>query len=136
MIGSIVVTPGGDIECVIDEQNRDRLVGRRLEVIFEPRDDDQPSIAGKIIWHTEWEHWSGALKRGSSLGPRIERSIASIAADTYTFGLPEAIAGLIMVMGVKSAYIHHAGREYGIDVSALAGPATPAEPSSGGPDEP
>ena len=90
------------------------------------------------MWHTEWEHWSGTLKRGTSLGPRIERSIESVIADTYTFGLPDAIAGLIMVLGVKSAYIHQAGMEFGIDVAALAEPEppTPGESEPEVPNEP
>jgi hypothetical protein len=113
---TMVVTQSGDVERVLDANNADRLVARRLEVFFEPRDDDLPSTAGKIIWHTEWEHRSGDFKRGVSLGPRIERSIEQILGEDFTFGLPDAIPGLLLVLGVKSAFVHHAAAQFGIEL--------------------
>jgi hypothetical protein len=67
------VNDSGDILRVYDEINRDVLVSRRLEVFFEPNADGSPSVNGKLIWHTEWEHRTGDVLRGKSIGPRIER---------------------------------------------------------------
>lgn len=103
------VSDTGDIERVYDEQNRDVLIGRRLEVLFEPSADGSPSLDGKLIWHTEWEHWMGSLLRGTSLGPRIERTIGQVAAGEFG-GLP----GMEVITAVKAAYVAHASEALGI----------------------
>lgn len=99
----------GDVERVYDDNNRDVLIGRRLEVFFSPNEDGSPSLNGKLIWHTEWEHRTGNVLRGTSLGPRIERTIEQVAAGEFG-GLP----GLDVIAAVKAAYIAHAGEDFGI----------------------
>lgn len=108
------VTEGGDVERVYDAQNRDVLVGRRLEVFFEPSSDGSPSLNGKLIWHTEWEHWMGDVLRGTSLGPRIERTIEQVAAGAFG-GVP----GMDVIAMVKAAYVTHASEAFGIGASPL-----------------
>jgi hypothetical protein len=104
------VNDSGDILRVYDEINRDVLVSRRLEVFFEPNADGSPSVNGKLIWHTEWEHRTGDVLRGKSIGPRIERTIEQVAAGEFG-GLP----GLEVIAAVKAAYIAHACEDFGIE---------------------
>ena len=104
----------GDIERVYDEVNRDVLIGRRLEVLFEPNSDGSPSLKGKLIWHTEWQHWTGDVLRGASLGPRIERTIEQVAAGEFG-GVP----GMDVIAMVKAAYVTHASEAFGIGASPL-----------------
>lgn len=108
------VSESGDIERVYDDRNRDVLIGRRLEVFFEPSNDGTPSINGKLIWHTEWEHRMGDVLRGTSLGPRIERTLEQVAAGEFG-GLP----GMEVIAVVKAAYVAHASEAFGITVSEL-----------------
>jgi len=103
------VSEAGDIERVYDDQNRDVLIGRRLEVFFEPSGDGTPSLNGKLIWHTEWEHRMGDVLRGTSLGPRIERTIVQVAAGEFG-----GVAGLDVIAMVKAAYVTHASEAFGI----------------------
>jgi len=103
------ITAAGDVERVFDASNRDVLVGRRLEVFFEPHDDGTPSVNGKLLWHTEWRHYTGDVPRGTSLGPRIERTIAQVLAGDFG-GIP----GPAVIGAVKAAYITHAGEDLGI----------------------
>lgn len=112
MESQMQVSEAGDIERVYDEQNRDVLIGRRLEVFFEPSGDDSPSLKGKLIWHTEWEHRMGDVLRGTSLGPRIERTIEQVAAGQFG-GVP----GMDVIAVVKSAYVAHASEAFGIEAS-------------------
>lgn len=107
------VSDTGDIVRVYDEQNRDVLIGRRLEVLFEPSADGSPSFDGKLIWHTEWQHWMGDVLRSTSLGPRIERTIAQVAAGEFG-GVP----GMDVIAMVKAAYVAHAAEVLGIDPGA------------------
>lgn len=100
-----------------DAQNRDVLIGRRLEVLFEPRADGSPSLDGKLIWHTEWQHWMGDVLRGTSIGPRIERTLEQVAAGEFG-GLP----GMDVIAVVKAAYVAHASEALGIGASQLDTP--------------
>jgi len=111
------VNPAGDVERVYDLQNRDVLVGRRLEVFFEPSRDGAPSLQGKLIWHTEWEHRMGDVLRGTSLGPRIERTIEQVAAGEFG-GMP----GLDVIQLVKGAYVTHASEDFGIGAAPVEQP--------------
>lgn len=111
------VSDTGDIVRVYDEQNRDVLIGRRLEVFFEPSADGNPSLDGKLIWHTEWQHWMGNLLRGTSLGPRIERTIGQVAAGEFG-GLP----GMDVIAAVKAAYVAHASEALGIGTIGIVEP--------------
>lgn len=104
------LTENCDVIRAFDESNRDVLVGRRLEVFFEPNEDGSPSLNGKLIWHTEWEHWTGNVLRGKSIGPRIYRTIEQVAAGEFG-GLP----GLDVIAAVKAAYITHAVEDFGIE---------------------
>lgn len=114
MEGVMLLSAAGDIERVFDELNRDVLIGRRLEVFFEPSGDGSPSLKGKLIWHTEWEHRMGDVLRGTSLGPRIERTIEQVAAGEFG-GVP----GLEVIAMVKAAYVAHASEAFGIGASPL-----------------
>ena len=123
------MSDGGDIERVVDDANRDVLVGRRLEVFFDPNDDGTPSTRGKLIWHTEWRSYSGSLLRGTELGPRIERTIEQVLAGEFG-GMP----GPVIIAAVKAAYVAHACEDFGI---ALEGEVAPEpepelEPQPGG----
>lgn len=90
------------------------MIGRRLEVLFEPNSDGAPSLKGKLIWHTEWQHWMGDVLRGTSLGPRVERTLEQVAAGEFG-GLP----GMDVIAVVKAAYVAHASEALGIGPSEL-----------------
>ncbi len=117
MESQMQVSEAGDIERVYDEQNRDVLIGRRLEVFFEPSADGNPSLDGKLIWHTEWQHWMGDVLRGTSLGPRIERTLEQVAAGEFG-GLP----GMDVIAAVKAAYVAHASEALGIGTGEVEAP--------------
>lgn len=114
----MTITTDGDVLLVLDDSNSDRLVARRLEVFFSPRSDGQPSMDGKIIWHTEWEHYSGSLLRSTSLGPRIERTIEQILAGEFG-----GILGPAIIHAVKSAFVAHASEDMGIGAPSTEPPA-------------
>jgi hypothetical protein len=103
------ITETGDVERVYDEANRDVLVGRRLEVFFDPNEDGSASTRGRLIWHTEWWHYTGSVLRGTSLGQRIERTIEQVLAGDFG-GIP----GPVVIGAVKAAYIAHAGEDFGL----------------------
>lgn len=117
MESQMQVSQAGDIERVYDVTNRDVLIGRRLEVFFEPSSDGTPSLKGKLIWHTEWEHRMGDVLRGTSLGPRIERTIEQVAAGEFG-GMP----GLDVIQLVKGAYVTHASEDFGIEEGPVEQP--------------
>lgn len=98
-----------DVSIDLDEHNRDVLYARRVEMFFEPNEDGTPSTRGKIVWHTEWWHYSGELLRGKSMGPRIEREVASVLGDQYGGVDAAAIVG-----GLKAAFVEHARQDLGI----------------------
>jgi len=106
---TMALSPTGDVERVYDASNRDVLIGRRLEVFFEPNADGSPSTNGKLIWHTEWRHMMGSVLRGTSPGPRIERTIEQVLSGEFG-GIPVPQ----VVMAVKSAYAAHACEDFGI----------------------
>lgn len=97
------LTESGDVQVVIDANNRDVLIGRRLEVFFTPNEDGTPSVNGKLLWHTEWWHMTGNMVRGKSMGPQIERTIEQVLAGDFG-----GIAGVDVIAAVKAAYIAHA----------------------------
>ena len=103
------LTETGDVQVTIDSNNRDVLIGRRLEVFFTPNEDGTPSINGKLIWHTEWWHMSGDLVRGKSMGPQIERTIEQVLAGDFG-----GIAGVEVIAAVKAAYVTHALEHFGV----------------------
>lgn len=104
----ITLTPEGDIVRLIDDDNMDMLVARRLEVFFDPNEDGSPSLNGKMLWHTEWWVFSaGRMLRSKSIGPRIERTIEQVALGAFG-GLP----GLDVIAAVKAAYATHAQEDF------------------------
>ncbi len=113
----------GDVERVYDASNRDVLVCRRAEIFFTPNEDGTPSTTGKVIWHTEWWHYTGAIRRGETMGPRLESNIADVLGDSYDIGGAEPLAALAIVAGIKAAYIHRAAAHFGIGAEQ-----EPAEP--------
>lgn len=98
-----------EVSVELDENNRDVLYARRGEIFFEPNEDGSPSTRGKIVWHTEWWHYSGSIRRGVSLGPRIERQVSDILSDEYG-GLPAPV----IIAALKDAYVAHARQDTGI----------------------
>lgn len=107
----------GDVQRVIDPNNRDVLVGRRLEIFFDPAEDFSVSFAGKLIWHTEWWHMTGSVIRGKSIGPKVERTIEQLMAGDFG-GIP----GVQVIAAVKAAYVQH------MLEGNVAPTPTPAEP--------
>ena len=97
------LTESGDVQVTIDANNRDVLIGRRLEVFFTPNEDGTPSVNGKLLWHTEWWHMTGDVVRGKSMGPQIERTIGQVLAGDFG-----GIAGVDVIAAVKAAYVAHA----------------------------
>lgn len=102
-----------DIAIELDETNRDVLYARRVEMFFEPNPDGSESLNGKVVWHTEWWHYSGELLRGVSLGPRIERTVESILAEEYTVG-EGTLPAIATIGAIKAAYVKHAREHLGL----------------------
>lgn len=99
----VELSDSGDVQLIVDENNRDVLIGRRLEVFFTPNEDGTPSVTGKLLWHTEWWHMTGNVVRGKSLGPQIERTIEQVLSGDFG-GMP----GVEVIAAVKAAYVAHA----------------------------
>ena len=105
----VELSDSGDVQLIVDENNRDVLIGRRLEVFFTPNEDGTPSVNGKLLWHTEWWHMTGDVVRGKSLGPQIERTIEQVLAGDFG-GIP----GMDVIAAVKAAYVTHALEHFGV----------------------
>jgi len=99
-----------DVFVDIDGYNKNVLYARRVEMFFEPNEDGTESLTGRVVWHTEWWHYSGTLLRGKSLGPRIERSVESILGEDYPVG-GDTLPALAVVGAIKAAFIKHALQE-------------------------
>ena len=99
----VELSDSGDVQLIVGENNRDVLIGRRLEVFFTPNEDGTPSANGKLLWHTEWWHMTGDVVRGKSIGPQIERTIEQVLAGDFG-GMP----GVEVIAAVKAAYVAHA----------------------------
>jgi hypothetical protein len=104
----VELSDSGDIQLIVDENNHDVLIGRRLEVFFTPNEDGTPSVNGKLLWHTEWWHMTGDVVRGKSIGPQIERTIEQVLAGDFG-GMP----GVEVIAAVKAAYVAHALEHFG-----------------------
>lgn len=65
---------------------------RRAEIFFTPNEDGTASTEGKVVWHTEWWHYIGNVKRAESLGPVIENSIAQVLGGQLRRGGGRPIA--------------------------------------------
>lgn len=103
-----------DVLIDLDATNRDVLYARRVEMFFEPNPDGSESLNGKVVWHTEWWHYSGNLLRSTSLGPRIERSVASLLAEEYEVG-EGTLPAVVTIGAIKAAFIKHAREHLGLD---------------------
>ena len=104
----VELSDSGDVQLIVGENNRDVLIGRRLEVFFTPNEDGTPSANGKLLWHTEWWHMTGDVVRGKSIGPQIERTIEQVLAGDFG-GMP----GVEVIAAVKAAYVAHALEHFG-----------------------
>ena len=102
-----------DVAIELDALNRDVLYALRVEMFFQPNEDGSESLTGRVVWHTEWWHYSGNLLRGKSIGPRIERSVESILAEDYPVG-DGTLPALAVVGAIKSAFIKHARQDLGL----------------------
>lgn len=111
----------GDVTRVYDESNRDVLFCRRAEIFFTPNEDGTPSTEGKVLWHTQWWHYIGNVKRAESLGPVIENSIEQVLGDSYEVGVAEPLPALLIVAGIKAAYGHRAAAHFGIATGTSGG---------------
>lgn len=98
-----------DVFIDLDATNRDVLYARRVEMFFAPNEDGSPSVEGRIVWHTEWWHYSGDVLRAKTMGPRIERSVADVIGNEYGGVTAPEIIG-----GIKAAFIQHAREHLGI----------------------
>lgn len=102
-----------EVVIEIDEHNRDVLYARRVEMFFEPREDGAPSTDGRVIWHTQWWHYSGDLLRSKSTGPRIERDVADVLDEAFDVDGTE-LPALAIIGGIKAAFIKHASEDLGL----------------------
>lgn len=102
-----------DVAIQIDDHNRDVLFARRVEMFFIPNDDGTPSVNGRIVWHTEWWHYTGDIKRAESLGPRIERDVADVLGESFEIGGTE-LPAIAIIGGIKAAFIKHAREDLGV----------------------
>ena len=103
-----------DVAIEIDANNRDVLFCRRAEMFFVPNEDGTPSVNGKIVWHTEWWHYSGDVKRAQTMGPRIERDVADVLGETFDVGDVE-LPAVAIIGGIKAGFVKHAREELGLD---------------------
>ncbi|WP_293716512.1 hypothetical protein [Stenotrophomonas sp. UBA7606] len=115
MESEVQLNEQGDVQRVYDENNRDVLFCRRAEIFFTPNEDGSPSTEGKVLWHTQWWHYIGNVKRAESLGPVIENSIAQVLGDSYYVGAAEPLPAAVIVAGIKAAYTHRAAAHFGIE---------------------
>jgi len=118
MVAEIIITEIGDVVREYDESNRDVLLCRRAEIFFTPNEDGTPSTEGKVLWHTQWWHYIGNVKRAESLGPVIENSIAQVLGDSYEIGAADPLPAAVIVAGIKAAYTHRAAAHFGIETVA------------------
>ena len=102
-----------DVTIEIDDLNRDVLYARRVEMFFEPNEDGTESLNGKVVWHTEWWHYTGSVLRAKTLGPRIERTVEQILAEEYPVG-ETSIPAVLTIGSIKSAFIRHATESLGL----------------------
>lgn len=75
-----------------------------------------------MLWHTQWWHYIGNVKRAESLGPVIENSIAQVLGDSYEVGTAEPLPAAVIVAGIKAAYTHRAAAHFGIETGVGAEP--------------
>lgn len=106
-----------EVAIEIDSTNRDVLFARRVELFFEPNPDGTESLSGRVVWHTEWWHYSGDVKRAQTMGPRIERQVASLLSESYPAGEVE-LSALQIIAALKSAYVAHARAHLGLSESS------------------
>lgn len=104
----------GDVVRTYDANNRDVLFCRRAEIFFTPNEDGTASTEGKVVWHTEWWNYIGTIKRGETLGPRLENTIAEVLGASYDLGLPDPLPAALIVTGVKAAFVARAASHFGI----------------------
>ena len=102
-----------DVSIELDATNRDVLFARRVEMFFVPNEDGTPSVDGRIVWHTEWWHYSGAVKRAQTMGPRIERDVADVLGESFEVD-GVTLAAPAIIGGIKAAFIKHAREELGL----------------------
>ncbi|WP_313273641.1 hypothetical protein [Stenotrophomonas sp.] len=121
MESEVQLNEQGDVQRVYDENNCDVLFCRRAEIFFTPNEDGTPSTEGKVLWHTQWWHYIGNVKRAESLGPVIENSIAQVLGDSYEVGAADPLPAAVIVAGIKAAYTHRAAAHFGIETVADSG---------------
>jgi hypothetical protein len=101
-----------DVVVDIDGTNADVLYAMRAEFFFTPNEDGTPSNNGKALFHTQWWHYSGTMKRGESMGPRVESTV-----EVYDTPLGPISAAHI-VLGIKAAYTRRARQQLGLEPPA------------------
>ncbi|MDR7193359.1 hypothetical protein [Luteimonas terrae] len=108
-----------DVVVDLDGTNADVLYAMRAEFFFTPNEDGTPSNNGKAVFHTQWWHYSGTMKRGESMGPRVESTVEELLAEVYDTPLGPISAAHI-VLGIKAAYTRRARQQLGLDLPLLA----------------
>lgn len=98
-----------EVSVQLDDHNRDILFARRVEMLFNPNEDGTPSLDGKVIWHSEWWHYSGDIKRAASQPLRFERNVEDILTEEY-----EGIPAHVLIAAIKAAFIKHAREDLGL----------------------
>lgn len=102
-----------DVVVQLDGNNADILYAMRAEFFFTPNEDGTPSNNGKALFHTQWWHYSGTMKRGESMGPRVESTVEELLAEVYDTPLGPISAAHI-VLGIKAAYTRRARQQLGL----------------------
>lgn len=112
MEGTMNITDTGDIERVFDANNRDVLVCRRVEIFLAPNEDATSGTDGRVLWHTEWWHYTGAARRGETLGPRLESSLLEVTGNQHDVGATDPLPVPAIVAGIKTAYMQCASKHF------------------------
>lgn len=103
--------------------NYDILICRRMECFFTPNPDGSPSVAGFVLFHTEWWQYSGDTLRGQILGPQIRHSIEHLMPGSYA-----GTSGVGMLQALKDMFVQVA-QTYGDQSTEPPGDPEPGEPT-------
>lgn len=89
-----------EIRVTFDENNYDLLICRRMEAFFNPSADGSPSADGRVLFHTEWQHFSMGTLRATSMGPQISKTFAELLPGQYA-----GLSGTELLGALKAMFI-------------------------------
>lgn len=96
--------------------NLDVLYAPRAEFFFTPYEDGTPSNQGRAVFHTQWWHYSGTMKRAETLGPRVEKDVQALLDQDEVYDTPLGpISAAHLVLGIKAAFTRMARKQLGLD---------------------